>query len=179
MWVNVASLELDSKKIISYLQELYQEFRKPIILSFNSIKLNVISSSIIDEIIDECKKRGIPIIRGPQFYDEITEINGSFINFDELYFYSVGEKIIWFLKNYALPIPTSTVVLIVDSLEIEPIVIKLKKQNLEQEYDYYFMYNTTFVENIENLAIDNSIHFRRIRRKKGDKTDNNYQCDTK
>lgn len=157
MWVVLSLKNINEKLITSYILNIYNEFKKTIILSINSYKN--INETYIDLYMSlrRLKELNIPIYIGPQFLEEGFVINSKLEPLENMYFTTPGERIIWYLERNN-EIIFDTIMLYEDTLGIDPIIMKKKKI----DYEIYFRYNHSVIKDIGKLINDNKYHFERI-----------------
>lgn len=159
MWVVLSLKNMNDLTITYYILSIYNEFKKPILLSINSYKN--INETYIDLYMSlrRLKEMGIPIIIGPQFLEEGFVINDKLEPLENMYFTTPGERIIWFLER-TKDIIFDTIILYEDTLGIDPIILKKKKI----DFEIYFRYNHSVIKDINKIINKKNYHFERINR---------------
>ena len=99
---------------------------------------------------------------GPQFLQDGFVIGNKLETREELYFTTLGERIIWFLDNYKESFNFDKIALVEDTLGVDPIIMKRHGVDC----DLYFVYNHAVIEAIEKLIDIEKYHFIKLERKR-------------
>ena len=158
MWVNI-DFSLSVEEIISYLKTL--DPKVPIYISFNTLCKGTDILDIIPEFVRKLEENGLNMQIGPHFVEEGCIIDGKVEIFDELYFKTSGEKIIWYTKNFTLPLEITTITLLSSDLGIEPIIIARKDES--KEYQYCFVQKEEVSSSIKEMLNDSNYKLIRIK----------------
>ena len=158
MWVNI-DFSLSVEEIISYLKTL--DPKVPIYISFNNLCKGTDILDIIPEFVRKLEENGLNMQIGPHFVEEGCIIDGRVEIFDELYFKTSGEKIIWFTKRFTLPDDINTIVLLSENLGIEPIIIHMKDK--VKKYQYLFVQKDEIGEDIREMIASSNWKLSRIK----------------
>ncbi len=153
----------DNKGMLyKYLQLLFLNFKEKITLTLNSLLSIEETFILLDAIVDICKINGFIIELGPQFLEDSVLINDKLEFKEELYFTTLGEKILWILKNNKDYLNFKKIVLIQDTLGVDPIIMKKKGIDM----DVYFMFHHVVVDNMHKVVNKNNYHFVNLERKR-------------
>ena len=99
---------------------------------------------------------------GPQFLEDGFVIGNKLKTREELYFTTLGERIIWFLDNYKESFNFDKIALVEDTLGVDPIIMKRHGVDC----DLYFVYNHAVIEAIDELIDNQKYHFMKLERKR-------------
>lgn len=153
----------DNKGMLyKYLQLLFLNFKEEITLTLNSLLSIEETFILLDAIVDICKINGFIIELGPQFLEDSVLINDKLEFKEKLYFTTLGEKILWVLKNNKEYLNFKKIVLIQDTLGVDPIIMKKKGIDM----DVYFMFHHVVVDNMREVVNKNNYHFVNLERKR-------------
>lgn len=158
MWVNI-DLSLSIDEIISYLKSLDSSIS--IYFSFNTLCKGTDILKLIPNFISKLQEQGLNVQEGPHFVEEGCILNDEVKVFDELYFSTPGEKIIWYTKNFTLPLEITTITLLSSDLGIEPIIIARKDES--KEYQYCFVQKEEVSSSIKEMLNDSNYKLIRIK----------------
>ena len=158
MWVNV-DFSLSVDEIIDYLKTL--DSSVPIYVSFNTLCQGKDILKIIPEFTSRLESAGLNIQIGPHFVEEGCIINGNIEIFDELYFSTNGEKIVWFTKHFSLPEDITTIILLSANLGIEPIIIHMKDKS--KKYQYVFVQKEKIAEDMKIMGKSSNWNLSRMK----------------
>lgn len=162
MWVLVTISNDNKGMLYKYLQLLFLNFKEKITLTLNSLLSIEETFILLDAIVDICKINGFIIELGPQFLEDSVLINDKLEFKEELYFTTLGEKILWVLKNNKEYLNFKKIVLIQDTLGVDPIIMKKKGIDM----DVYFMFHHVVVDNMREVVNKNNYHFVNLERKR-------------
>lgn len=162
MWVSVTINNDNKGMLYKYLQLLFLNFKEKITLTLNSLLSIEETFILLDAIVDICKINGFIIDLGPQFLEDSVLINDKLEFKEELYFTTLGEKILWVLKNNKDYLNFKKIVLIQDTLGVDPIIMKKKGIDM----DVYFMFHHVVVDNMHEVVNKNNYHFVNLERKR-------------
>ena len=153
----------DNKGMLyKYLQLLFLNFKEEITLTLNSLLSIEETFILLDAIVDICKINGFIIELGPQFLEDSVLSNDKLEFKEKLYFTTLGEKILWVLKNNKEYLNFKKIVLIQDTLGVDPIIMKKKGIDM----DVYFMFHHVVVDNMREVVNKNNYHFVNLERKR-------------
>ncbi len=159
----LVTISNDNKGMLyKYLQLLFLNFKEKITLTLNSLLSIEETFILLDAIVDICKINGFIIELGPQFLEDSVLINDKLEFKEELYFTTLGEKILWVLKNNKEYLNFKKIVLIQDTLGVDPIIMKKKGIDM----DVYFMFHHVVVDNMREVVNKNNYHFVNLERKR-------------
>ena len=162
MWIAVTISNSNKNNIVEYIEMLYQKYGENIILTLNSSFSFDETFIIFYDILDKIRIKNIPIQMGPQFLEDGFVIGNKLETREELYFTTLGERIIWFLENYKESFNFDKIVLVEDTLGVDPII--MKKNGID--CDLCFVYNHAAIEAIEKLIDNQNYHFMKLERKR-------------
>lgn len=162
MWIAVTLSNSNKNNIVEYIEMLYQKYGENIILTLNSSFSFDETFITLYAILDKIRIKNIPIQMGPQFLEDGFVIGNKLETREELYFTTLGERIIWFLKNYKESFNFDKIVLVEDTLGVDPII--MKKNGID--YDLFFVYNHAAMEAIEMFIDNQKYHFMKLERKR-------------
>lgn len=162
MWVAVTLSNSNKNNIVEYIEMLYQKYGENIILTLNSSFSFDETFITLYAILDKIRIKNIPIQMGPQFLEDGFVIGNKLETREELYFTTLGERIIWFLKNYKENFNFDKIVLVEDTLGVDPII--MKRNGID--YDLFFVYNHAAMEAIEMFIDNQKYHFMKLERKR-------------
>lgn len=168
MWVNI-DFSLSIGEIISYLKTL--DSSTPIYISFNTLCKGIDILNIIPEFLHKLKENGLNVQLGPHFVEEGCIIDDKVEIFDELYFKTSGEKIIWYTLHFPLPEYINTIVLLSENLGIEPIIIHMKDKT--KKFQYLFAQKDEIGEDLRNIIAKRNWKLVRIKNGSGGLVENN------
>lgn len=162
MWIAVTLSNSNKDKIVEYIEMFYQKYGENIILTLNSSFSFDETFITLYAILDKIRIKNIPIQIGPQFLEDGFVIGNKLETREELYFTTLGERIIWFLKNYKESFNFDKIVLVEDTLGVDPII--MKRNGID--YDLFFVYNHAAMEAIEMFIDNQKYHFMKLERKR-------------
>lgn len=162
MWIAVTLSNSNKNNIVEYIETLYQKYGENIILTLNSSFSFDETFITLYAILDKIRIKNIPIQMGPQFLEDGFVIGNKLETREELYFTTLGERIIWFLKNYKESFNFDKIVLVEDTLGVDPII--MKRNGID--YDLFFVYNHAAMEAIEMFIDNQKYHFMKLERKR-------------
>lgn len=162
MWIAVTLSNSNKNNIVEYIEMLYQKYGENIILTLNSSFSFDETFITLYAILDKIRIKNIPIQMGPQFLEDGFVIGNKLETREELYFTTLGERIIWFLKNYKESFNFDKIVLVEDTLGVDPII--MKRNGID--YDLFFVYNHAAMEAIEMFIDNQKYHFMKLERKR-------------
>lgn len=162
MWVTITINKNNYKELESFLEKLYHEFQNPIILTLNSFYSFDETFIFLYELISKLKTKNIPIFMGPQFLEDGIVTLDGIESREDLFFTTLGERIIWYLENRDVNYNFDKVVIVEDTLGVDPII--MKRRGIE--HDLYFMYKHAVIENVEEVIKEKNYHFRKLERKR-------------
>lgn len=158
MWVNI-DFGLTISEIVAYLTSL--NYRGRIYLSINYLINFQGAAEVLANLEEELTKTDLDVSWGPHFIEEGLLQDCQVSVFDELYFSTPGEKIIWYINNFSLPEDFTTIVMLGNNLGIEPIIIKMKDKS--SNYDYCFVQKEPISLDISKLLGDTNYSLSRIK----------------
>ncbi len=158
MWVNVDS-SLSIPEIVAYLQSL--SYSGQIYLSLNSVISAKQAEEFLRKLAKECENTALNISWGPHFIEEGILQESQITIFDNLYFFTSSEKIIWYMANFAIPDDITTIILLADNLGIEPIITKMK--NKDSQHYYYFVQKDPISLEVSELLKNTNYKLSRIK----------------
>lgn len=162
MWIAVTLSNSNKDKIVEYIEMLYQKYGEKITITLNSSFSFNETFIILYDILDKIRIKNIPVSIGPQFLEDGFVIGNKLETREELYFTTLGERIIWFLENYKEGFNFDKIVLVEDTLGVDPII--MKKNGFD--CDLCFVYNHAVIEAIEKLIDNEKYHFIKLERKR-------------
>ena len=112
-------------------------------------------------ILNAFAENDLPVLEGPHFVDEGCIIDGELKTFDELYFATQGEKIVWYIKNYPISSDISTIILMSADLGINPMIVNMKDK--EKKYQYYFVQESPLPEDVAKIISQSNYRLQRIK----------------
>lgn len=162
MWIAVTLSNSNKDKIVEYIEMLYQKYGEKITITLNSSFGFNETFIILYDILDKIRIKNIPVSMGPQFLEDGFFIENKLETREELYFTTLGERIIWFLDNYKESFNFDKIALVEDTLGVDPIIMKRHGVDC----DLYFVYNHAVIEAIEKLIDNEKYHFIKLERKR-------------
>ena len=162
MWIAVTLSNSNKDKIVEYIEMFYQKYGEKIILTLNSSFSFDETFITLYAILDKIRIKNVPIQIGPQFLEDGFVIENKLETREELYFTTLGERIIWFLKNYKESFNFDKIILVEDTLGVDPII--MKRNGID--CDLYFVYNHKVIEAIDELIDNQKYHFMKLERKR-------------
>lgn len=162
MWIAVTLSNSNKDKIVEYIEMLYQKYGEKITITLNSSFGFNETFIILYDILDKIRIKNIPVSMGPQFLEDGFFIENKLETREELYFTTLGERIIWFLDNYKESFNFDKIALVEDTLGVDPIIMK----RYGVDCDLYFVYNHAVIEAIEKLIDNQKYHFMKLERKR-------------
>ena len=162
MWIAVTLSNSNKNNIVEYIEMLYQKYGENIILTLNSSFSFDETFITLYAILDKIRIKNVPIQIGPQFLEDGFVIGNKLETREELYFTTLGERIIWFLKNYKESFNFDKIILVEDTLGVDPII--MKRNGID--YDLFFVYNHAAMEAIEMFIDNQKYHFMKLERKR-------------
>ena len=160
MWVTITLSNSNKNVIVDYLEMLYQKYGEKITLTLNSSFSFDDTFILLYDVLDKVRLKNIPIQMGPQFLEDKFIIGNIMETREELYFTTLGKRIIWFLENYGEHFKFDKIVLIEDTLGIDPII--MKKNGVD--CDLYFVYYHAAAKKIEEIVDSKNYHFMKLER---------------
>lgn len=162
MWVTITINKNNSNELQSFLENLYNRFQEPIILTLNSSYNFDETFIFLYELISKLKIKNIPVIMGPQFLEEGIVTESGIESREDLFFTTLGERIIWFLENRETTYNFNKIVIVEDTLGVDPII--MKRRGIP--YNLYFIYKHAVIENVDKVINDEKYHFKKLERKR-------------
>lgn len=162
MWVTITISNSNKGKIVEYVEMLYEKFKKSIVLTLNSSLSFNETFIILYDVQRKLRTKGVDIQFGPQFLEDGFVINDTLEAREQLYFTTLGERIIWFLSNNREYFNFEEIIVIEDTLGVDPIIMKRKGIN----FDVYFVYNHAVIDAIDKLVDNQNYHFIKLERKR-------------
>lgn len=162
MWIAVTLSNSNKDKIVEYIEMLYQKYGEKITITLNSSFGFNETFIILYDILDKIRIKNITVSMGPQFLEDGFFIENKLETREELYFTTLGERIIWFLDNYKESFNFDKIALVEDTLGVDPIIMK----RYGVDCDLYFVYNHAVIEAIEKLIDNQKYHFMKLERKR-------------
>lgn len=160
MWVTITLSNSNKNVIVDYLEMLYQKYGEKIMLTLNSSFSFDETFILLYDVLDKIRLKNIPIQMGPQFLEDKFIIGNIMETKEELYFTTLGERIIWFLENYSEHFSVDKIVLIEDTLGIDPIIMKRNGVDC----DLYFVYYHAAAKKIDEIVDSRNYHFMKLER---------------
>ena len=120
MWVTITLSNSNKNVIVDYLEMLYQKYGEKIMLTLNSSFSFDDTFILLYDVLDKIRLKNIPIQMGPQFLEDKFIIGNIMETKEELYFTTLGERIIWFLENYSEHFSVDKIVLISGDSDFVP-----------------------------------------------------------
>ena len=162
MWVTITLSNSNKNVIVDYLEMLYQKYGEKITLTLNSSFSFDDTFILLYDVLDKIRLKNIPVSVGPQFLEDGFVIENKLETREELYFTTLGERIIWFLENYKEGFNFDKIVLVEGTLGVDPIIMKRHGVDC----DLYFVYNHAVIEAIDELIDNQKYHFMKLERKR-------------
>ena len=92
MWVTITINKNNSTMLQSFLENLYNRFQNPIILTLNSSYNFDETFIFLYELISKLKIKNIPVIMGHQFLEEGIVTESGIDSREDLFFYNSWRK---------------------------------------------------------------------------------------
>lgn len=162
MWVTITINKNNLGELQSFLENLYERFQEPIILTLNSSYSFDETFIFLYELISKLRINNIPTFMGPQFLEDGIVTESGIDSREDLFFTTLGERIIWFLENKEIGYNFSKIVIMEDTLGVDPIIMKRRGV----PYNLYFMYKHAVINNVDEIINDQKYHFMKLERKR-------------